>query len=297
MTRVPRRAGTAGACVMAALVLAGSVPAVRAQPDPERARTAKALFFDRKYAEARQAWEAVRAASTGAEAEAAGYWVARCSENLGENERALKEYDAFLAASPRDRALAEEARTGRVGLAAKLYAAGNKAHVQVLRQALSDPSKTVRYYAALQMADLGPDMARLAVPVLRQIIDAEKDPDLVDRTKIKLLRLDPSALEAPKAAPAPPRAAAPPAAPGHEARWVHVRVTEKGGARPKVSINVPLALAEMVFKSLPDELKDDLRHKGYDAESFWAQLRKMGPSQIISIEGDEGERIEIWTEE
>ena len=33
---------------------------------------------------------------------AAAYWVARCSENLGESERALREYDEFLALRPKD---------------------------------------------------------------------------------------------------------------------------------------------------------------------------------------------------
>jgi hypothetical protein len=59
---------------------------------------------------------------------------------------------------------------------------------------------------------------------------------------------------------------------------------------------VPLALAEMVFKSLPDDAIDDLRRKGYDAERFWEQLRKLGPTEIVKIDGDHGERIHIWIE-
>jgi tetratricopeptide (TPR) repeat protein len=278
------------------LALWGGAAAARAQTDPERVRTtAKALFFDRKYAEARQAWEAVRASSRGADAEAPTYWVARCSENLGETERALREYDAFLALRPKDRTLVEEARTSRVGLAARLYKAGNKAHVQVLKDALGDGSKTVRYYAALQMSGLGPEMGRLAVPVLRQILAQEKDPDLVDRAKLGLMRADPSALGQP-ASPAPRAPAAPRTPSTGEARVVRIRITEKGAAKPKVSINLPLALAEMLFKSLPDDVKDDLRRDGYDAANFWSKLRELGPSEIISIDGDEGERIQIWTE-
>jgi hypothetical protein len=53
----------------------------------------------------------------------------------------------------------------------------------------------------------------------------------------------------------------------------------------------------MLFKSLPEDAKADLRREGYDPETFWARLRKLGPSEIISIEGDDGERIQIWTEE
>jgi hypothetical protein len=287
MTRGPLRGASAGLLLAAWMWSAGAVPA-RAQPDVEHVRTAKTLFFDRKYAEARQAWEAVRAAR-GPDAGTAAYWVARCSENLGENDRALKEYDAFLARAPRDRALMEEARTSRVGLATKLYKAGRKERAQVLRDALADPSKTVRYYAALQMSGLDADMGRLAAPVLRQIVEQEKDSDLVDRAKLGLLRWDAAALGRAEAAPR--------TAPGREAHWVHIRITEKAGTRPKVSINLPLGLAEMLFKALPEDAKADLRREGYDAATFWERLRKLGPSEIISIEGDEGERIQIWTEE
>jgi len=285
---------------MAALAVGGSGVPVWAQADAERLRTAKTLFFDRRYAEARQAWEAVRTSAKGVEAEAPTYWIARCSENLGESERALKEYDAFLALRPKDQALVEEARTSRVSLAAKLYKSGNKVHVQVLRSALSDPSRTVRYYTALQMSGLDAEMGKLSAPVLCQVLEQEKDADLVDRAKLGLMRWDPAALSATATAPATPTARAtgvPRTARAREAHWVHVRITEKGGTKPKVSINLPLGLAEMLFKSLPADAKADLRREGYDPETFWARLRQLGPSEIISIEGDDGERIQIWTEE
>ena len=259
-----------------------------AQPAAERLKSAKALFFDRKYAEARQAWQTILAGARGAEADAAAYWVARSSENLGEDERALKEYGAFLARRPADRALAEEARTSRVGLAARLYKAGRTQHMPVLREALSDPSKTVRYFAALQLGALGPDAGKDAVPVLQRIVQEETDPDLVDRAKVGLLRLDPRALSrTPGAGAAPPHG---------DARWLKVRVFEKGDSKPKVVVNLPVALADMVFKSLPDDAKRELQMKGYDAENFWQQIKGSGPTQIIDIEGDEGEKIQIWIE-
>ncbi|HZM50931.1 MAG TPA: hypothetical protein VFE68_10580 [Vicinamibacteria bacterium] len=308
MTRVSLRGWSAGVLLSAALCVLGGPGSLWAQADVEGLRTAKTLFFDRKYAEARQAWEAVRAAAKGVEAEAPAYWVARCSENLGESERALKEYDAFLALRPKDRALVEEARTSRVSLAAKLYKAGNKGRVQVLREALGDPSRTVRYYAALQMSGLDAEMGKLAAPVLRQILEQEKDADLVDRAKLGLMRWDPAALSGPATSGAPSatassRTTAPVTAPrtttgrAREAHWVHIRITERGGTKPKVSINLPLGLAEMLFKSLPEDAKADLRREGYNPETFWVRLRQLGPSEIISIEGDEGERIQIWTEE
>jgi tetratricopeptide (TPR) repeat protein len=265
---------------LVALMLAAAVP------------SPKELFFDGKYAEARQAWTAVRASAKGPEAATALYWIARSSEKLGEHDRALREYEAFLAARPADRTLVEEARTSRVGLAARLYKAGKKEHALILTSALHDASRTVRYYAALQVASLGPEMARPAVPVLLDIVKNEKDADLVERAKLALLRIDPGVLTGvPDSRP--------PAAIAREARkagWIKVRITEKGKTTPKVSVTMPFALAELVFKSLPDDALRDLKSKGYDAGNFWERLKDMGPTEVIDVEGDEGEHVRIWIE-
>jgi hypothetical protein len=228
-------------------------------------------------------------AGKGAEADAASYWVARCSENLGELDRAYGEYDRYLARPPLDRALAEEARTSRVALAARLYKSGNKQHLSALTAGLDDASKTVRYYAALQLAGLGPEVGRPAIPILKRIVAEEKDDDLVERAKLALLRLEPRALGAP--APPAPRSAAPRAA-----SFIRVRVYGHGKSQPEVAINLPVALAELVFKSLPDEARQQLRLKGIDADNFWDRLKKLGPTEIIDIQGDDGEKVQIWME-
>jgi len=274
-----------------ALALAASqLPAMAwAQADAEALRQAKALFFDRQYAEARAAWQGVLDAGGSKDAAAALYWVARCSESLGERERALAEYGRFLAARPADRTLVEEAKTSRIALAAKLAKAGNPAHLKIAREALTDPDRTVRYFAALQLASLGPELGKPAVPVLQEILAKEKDEDLVERAKLALLRVDRDAL--PAAVPAPP-----PKPRGREAAWVRIRIYEKGESKPNVAINLPVALADLVFKALPDEAIADLRKEGYDARSFWQALKKTGPAEILTIEGKDGERIQVWLE-
>jgi hypothetical protein len=252
---------------------AAAAAAVAAEAD--RAARAKTLFFDRQYAEARAAWTAVREAGGN---EAAPYWIARCSELLGEHGRALDEYGRYLASRPKDAFLVEEARTSRVGLATRLYRAGEKEHLRVAVDSLEDPSRTVRYFAALQLGSLGSPVGRPAVPVLRGIVENERDPDLVERAKICLLRLDPGAL--------------PPAAEAGSGRWIHVRIHEDG--KPKVTADFPLIVAELVFKGLPEHARQDLKKRGYEAESFLRQLRELGPTRIVEIHGDGGEKIEIW---
>jgi hypothetical protein len=277
---------------LVALALALLAPAAAlAQADAEKLRAAKALFFDRQYAEAREAWQAVREAGRGPDAQAALYWIARCSESLGESERALAEYGQFLATPAPDRALGEEAKTSRVALAVKLAKAGRGQHVALARGALADPSRTVRYFAALQLASLGPEAGKAAVPVLREILEQEKDEDLVERAKLALWRVDRAALA--EASPEPARRAT---GKTREASWIRVRIYEKGATKASVAINVPVALAELAFKALPDEARARLRRQGYDADTFWDRLKKTGPTEILTVEGDEGERIQVWIE-
>ncbi len=279
--------------VVLALDLAVPCASALAQPDPEALKQAKALFFDRQYDEARSAWQGILASGGGKEAEPALYWVARCSESLGESERALQEYGRYLAARPTDKMLAEEAKTSRVALSVKLAKAGKPAHVGIVRDSLKDSSRTVRYFSALQLASLGVEQCKPAVPVLQEIITKEKDDDLVERAKLALLRCDRSALPAPSAAPS--AAPAPRQARG-QATWVRVRIYEKGHSKPNVAINVPVALADLVFKALPDEAIADLRKEGYDARSFWEAVKKTGPAEILTVEGKDGERIQVWLE-
>jgi tetratricopeptide (TPR) repeat protein len=257
--------------------------ALLAQGEADVLRTAKALFVDRQYAEARSLLQGLRQPSSSE----VRYWIARCSESLGENERALSEYDEFLASGAAPRMLAAEARTSRIGLAVKEAKAGRPQHLGLVREALADPSRTVRYFAALQLASLGPERGRAAVPVLKEILAKETDEDLVERAKIYLWRLEPKALPEP---PAPvPRG-------GREASWIRVRIYDKGSSRPQLSINLPIALADMVFKSLPSETRKELQLKGYDADHFWERLKKTGPTDILTIDGGDGGRIQVWIE-
>jgi len=293
MRPLTRRSARIVAFTLSLLALLATV-GVRAEPDPGDLRTAKALFFDKKYAEARTAWKELR--SSGAPgADVALFWIARCSEGLGEHERALGEYGEFLAENPAERTLADEARTSRIGLATRLYKAGKREHLPIVRQGLSDSSTTVRYFAAFQLASLGPELGQAAVPVLKKIVAEERDEDLVERAKLGLLRVDPQAL----AGVAAPSTRKPVEAEGprrKEATWIRVRFYEKGGEGAKVSINLPMALAELVYKSLPDNARDELRKQGYDADTFWERLKELGPTDIIEVVGSDGGKLRIWIE-
>lgn len=275
---------------MKALVVALLVPALFAA-DEERLRSAKALVFDRKYGEARAAWQEVLRASSGEAAATAAYWIGRCSESLKEDARALEEYSAFLERRSKDAALVEQARQSRVAIAARLYRSGQKQHLPVIQGALADPSRNVRTFAAFQLAELGRPAANEAVPILKRIVAEEKDPDLVNRAKVLLLGLDPRALAGVPEAPRKPGTSS-----TGKVRFLRVRVYEAGSSQPTVSINLPMGLAEFAFKSLPEDAKRELNQQGYDAENFWQRLKELEPTEIVTVEGKDGERVQIWLE-
>ena len=269
---------------VAALVAMLPAPAAIYQ---DTLREAKALFFDRDYASSRDAWNRIREAQ-GPESDVALYWIGRCSESLDQPRRALREYGEFLEQKPRDGALAEEALTRRIALAAHLFEEGETERLQIVRRGLSDSSPRVRYFAAFEMAALGPEVGRDAVPVLKEILRDEEDPDIVDRAQLALLRVDRAALEESSGGSRRARAGRP--------RWIKIRIFASGASEPEVSLNLPLALAELLFDSLPDAARAALRDRGYDSDSFWEQLKSRGRTEIIDIEGDDGEKIRIWVE-
>src|SRR6185436_19530658 len=131
--------------ILAATLVALSTFSSVSPPEAELDLTeAKALFFDRKYQESRTKWAEI-AATKGPSSEAATYWIARCSESLGESERAFREYGAFLDLPPSDARLAEEAEISRIGLATKLTRSGKSGYrTAVLRGASSRVSSEPR---------------------------------------------------------------------------------------------------------------------------------------------------------
>jgi len=281
------------ALVLAVVTALPFAPVVVAESDLNEA---KALFFDRKYEESRNKWTEI-AAVKGPSSEAAAYWIARCSESLGESERAFREYGAFLDLPPTDPRLAEEAEISRIGLAAKLTRAGKPGFLTAVTRSLGDDRKPVRYFGALQMGAL-PNLAdaRKATTVLKEIVTTSKDPDIVERAKLQLLRLEPKTLSdvpAPRPSPTTGRSAK-----GEEpegaARLLRIRISKNG--KQTVAVTVPFSLAEFVFGSLPDSTKKGLQLKGYDAEGFWKRLRTLNIREIVSIVGEDGETIEIWVE-
>ncbi len=80
--------------------------------------------------------------------------------------------------------------------------------------------------------------------------------------------------------------------------WLHVTVDEGGGA--KVSVNLPLALAEKALPMLP--LHEELRwqhHRGRhgvdleEMRELWAEVKSSPDMTFVTVE-DDGETVKVW---
>jgi hypothetical protein len=111
----------------------------------------------------------------------------------------------------------------------------------------------------------------------------EKDQELVDRAKIALLRISPESFKDLQSRSG-----------SGDHRLIKIRIFEKGKKTASVSVNFPLALADLALQAMPEEDKNRIRQKGYDLDRLLDDLAKSREKRV-RIE-DEGNLIEIWIE-
>ncbi len=248
---------------------------------------AKVLIFDKN-------WEAAQAKldsllelfPESALKEPALFYRAKCLGERGDRDReAYDAWDMFLRnARPGERnaSLFEDAEVSLIDLAYRLYEKGERGRLPAIGDRLRSPNKVVRYYAAFKLSYIkDKSVSSTAVPILKGIIEDERDPELKDRARIALLRVDPGALREV-------------GGDRHEARSRILRIQVLEAGKKKVDINIPWALADLALQAIPDEEKSVMRRKGYDLDRIINELAKTG-SSIIEIK-DEGSVIRIWIE-
>jgi hypothetical protein len=97
-----------------------------------------------------------------------------------------------------------------------------------------------------------------------------------------------------------------------KARWLKVRVFEKGTDKPKVRVTLPLTLLKIAGSlggkfsmMVPDEAKAQMETKGIkldsqsfeDIEKMFDQFAVNGQYKMVDVEDDEsGERVEVYVE-
>jgi hypothetical protein len=278
-TRIIVAVGLAGALVMGAFA--------QTRADERLFEEAKVLIFDKS-------WEAAQAKldsllegfPESPLKEPALFYRAKClGERRDRAREAFEAYEVFLRGvrpGERNASLVEDAEVSLIDLAFGLYEKGERSKLAAIEDRLRSPNKVVRYYAAFKLSyikDKG--ISGRAVPVLKGIVDSERDPELRDRARIALLRVDPGALREV-------------GDDRREARSRLLRIQVLEGGKKKVDINIPWALADLALQAIPDEERVMMRRKGYDLDRIINELAKTG-SSIIEI-NDEGSVIRIWIE-
>lgn len=254
--------------------------------DERLLQEAKVLIFDKNWVEAeKKLAELITRYPKSSFYPQALFYLGKCqAEQTGKEQEALKSFEAFLNRPDRPESLVEEAQIAVIDLAFSLYEKGQKNMSRILLEKLASPSKVIRYYAAMKLSySQDKNLAAKALPVLKELIKKEKDQELVDRAKIAILRISPESLK---------DIAEEPGEKGP--RLVKIRIYEKGKKAPAVSVNIPLALADLAIQAISEEEKARMIEKGYNPERIIADLAR-SKEKLIRIE-DEGNIIEIWIE-
>jgi len=271
---------------LALMLLAGMGAAAQTGADEKLFQDAKILLFDEKWDAARQKLdEILREYPSSALIHQAHFYKAKClAKQGGHPSEALDAYEAYLAGRDRDPSLAEEADTSVIDLASELYARGDKSSVAKIVDRLGSANRVVRYYAAFKLSSVADKSAsEKAVPVLRRIVEEERDADLRDRARVALLRISPDALKQVEEDRDP-----------SGGRMLKIRVTVRGSREPEISLNLPWALADLALRAIPEEDRTSLKSQGYDLDKIIDQLTKSKES-LIEIRSQD-RTIKIWIE-
>lgn len=280
--------------VTIALVLGAAPPAaIGAAPQAQRTadealyREIKLLVFDKDWRAALDKIEELRGTHPSSPwAGPALFYKGECLNGLGGRPKeALRAYKDYIQTVGAPMNLIEEAEGRIIDIAFDLYEDGDAGALREIESRLGVPKDVISYYAAYKLSFVSDKkIAAKAVPVLKKIVETERDPELLDRARIALLRISPESLRSAEESLSRPKTTV---------RTLHIRIRGEGQREPAFSLNIPFALADLALSALDDDDKAALRKKGYDVARIIDQLSK-SKEKILRISGDDGSLIEIW---
>lgn len=256
----------------------------QALPDEKLFQEAKILLFDEKWGQAQEKLEELLARYPQSPlAPQAVFYRAKClGKQKGKEKDALEAYENYLQLPEKNRSFIEESETSIIDLSYDLSVKGEKSYLNEIGERLQSSNRVVSYYAAFKLSLVkDKSVAAKAIPVLKQIIEEEKDTDLKDRARVALLRVSPSALKQVEQEREE-----------GSAKILKIRVQVKGEKEPEVSINIPWALADLALRAIPEKDRASLRNEGYDLDKIVDMLTKTKGSIIEIREKDR--IIKIW---
>jgi len=84
-------------------------------------------------------------------------------------------------------------------------------------------------------------------------------------------------------------------APGREAAWVKIRVTDEDSPGQGFSMGIPVGLVEKVLTSSRPTTRVALDGKETDLREIWQRLRETEPGKPLEFKND-GDSVQIWLE-
>ena len=85
-------------------------------------------------------------------------------------------------------------------------------------------------------------------------------------------------------------------APGQEAKWLKVLVTDAKSGNETVRLTLPLSIIEAVFKCSGDEhFRVDGKGCDIDLKAIFAELKKAGPTTIFEV-SEKDSTVKVWLE-
>jgi tetratricopeptide (TPR) repeat protein len=254
-----------------------------AESDKELFDRARLALFDRKWDQALAQLNRLTELYPGSSFYAQVlFYKGKCFEEKKNLRSALENYTHYLRISQNE-SLKEQATISIIDLNFALYEEkGLREYLQEIADCLDNRNQIVKYYAAFTLSKAKDKrFADKAVPLLKEIASSEQDPDLVDRAKIALMRINPQYLKQ----LSKPKSLA--------SRVVSIRVEDKGSKKETFTLNIPFVLAQLALDSLPQKDKKLLEKKGYKLDEILDTIVKTG--EILRIESDET-IFKIWIE-
>jgi hypothetical protein len=274
-----------GILLLAFLLLQASA---QAQQDEKLFQEAKILIFDKKWENAQaKLEELLEKYPKSPWFSQAVFYRAKCLEELGGKEvETLQAYMSYLELKDRSLSLSEESERAIINLAFDLYESGEKPYLQEMEKRLSSSNRVIRYYAAIKLSYVSDKkIATRAVPVLKEILEKERDEELRDRAKISLLKIDPDALKGFEEGRH-----------DKEVSILKIRIFKEGKDIPSVQIDIPWALADLALRAFSDTDKQVMKKEGYDLDRILKELSEY-EGKIVEIHDEESRTlIKIWIE-
>ena len=237
---------------------------------------AKILIFDKEWEGAKEKLDELLDKFPGSPwFSQALFYKGRClQENEGKEEEALAVYKKYLLLGKRNKSLVQESEISIIDLAYRLYEKRKRSHSKEIEKRLFHSDRIIKYYAAFKLSYIkDKKLAKKGIPVLKEIVEEERDDELRDRAKIALLRIDPDALKEVEEEKYETKV-----------RIFHIRIYDRWKKDPVVSINIPWALADLALSSIPEEERAELKEEGYDIDKIIRELTEF-KGKIIEITG------------